>query len=277
MKIIENNPEFQVFVKEIRKKGGKIALIPTMGSIHEGHKSLIEKANKLGFFSAVTIFVNPTQFNDLKDYDNYPRNREQDICLLEKIDTNLLFFPSNKDLYPSGITSKKTILDYRNILCDKFRPGHFDGVTTVVKSLFNLINPDHVFLGEKDYQQLKLIQKMIKNDNSPILIHPCVSIRMKNGMSYSSRYDNFNSFQENLFKRSSRIIISNLNKLRIKIHSMHLDNIKKELNKLNIKKIEYIEVRNEVSLLPTVKNNHARLFIAYYIDEIRIIDNFVLY
>ena len=277
MKIIENNPEFQVFVKEIRKKGCKIALIPTMGSIHEGHKSLIEKANKLGFFSAVTIFVNPTQFNDLKDYDNYPRNRKQDIFLLEKIDTNLLFFPSNKDLYPNEITSKKTILDYRNILCDKFRPGHFDGVTTVVKSLFNLINPDHVFLGEKDYQQLKLIQKMIENDNSPIHIHPCVSIRMKGGMSYSSRYDNFNSFQENLFKRSSRIIISNLNKLRIKIHSMHLDNIKKELNKLNIKKIEYIEVRNEVSLLPTVKNNHARLFIAYYIDEIRIIDNFVLY
>ena len=143
MKILEKKSELQDFLKEIRQKGREIVLIPTMGCIHAGHISLVEKANKLGFFSIVTIYVNPTQFNDLKDYDNYPQNKAKDIDLLEKIDTNLLYFPSNQDLYPAGMLSKKTILDYRNILCDNFRPGHFDGVTTVVESLFNLVNPEH--------------------------------------------------------------------------------------------------------------------------------------
>ena len=277
MKILEKKSELQDFLKEIRQKGKKIVLIPTMGSIHKGHISLIEKANKLGFFSVVTIFINPTQFNDLKDYDNYPQNREQDISLLEKIDTDLLYFPSTQDLYPVGVKSKKTILNFRDILCDKFRPGHFDGVTTVVESLFNLVNPDHAFFGEKDYQQLKLVQKIIERSNLSILVHPCVSIRMKNGMSYSSRYNNFTLSQENLFKESSKIIITSLNPIKKKVDPIYLEKIKDELTKLDIKKIDYIEVRNEVDLLPTIINDQARLFIAYYINKIRIIDNFILY
>ena len=277
MKILEKKSELQDFLKEIRQKGREIVLIPTMGCIHAGHISLVEKANKLGFFSIVTIYVNPTQFNDLKDYDNYPQNKAKDIDLLEKIDTNLLYFPSNQDLYPAGMLSKKTILDYRNILCDNFRPGHFDGVTTVVESLFNLVNPEHAFFGEKDYQQLKLVQKIIERSNLLILIHPCVSVRMKNGMSYSSRYNNFTPSQENLFKESSKIIINYLNELKIKIDPIYLEKIKNELNKLDIKKIDYIEVRDEVDLLPTITNDQARLFIAYYINKIRIIDNFTLY
>ena len=277
MIILDNKHKLDDFLENQRKKGLKIALIPTMGGIHKGHISLIKSANKLGFLSVVTIFVNPTQFNDLNDYQNYPRNMEQDISLLKQDNTNLLFFPSNQDLYPSEIKSEKTIFNYRNILCDKFRPGHFDGVTTVVKSLFNLIKPDHAFFGEKDFQQLKLIQKIIENDNLSICIHSCVSVRMQNGMSFSSRYNHFNLSQENLFIASSVIVMNNLNHLRKKINLIYLENIKAELIKLNINKIDYVEVRNEVDLLPTFKNNSARLFIAYYIDNIRIIDNFILY
>ena len=277
MIILENKHKLDDFLQNQRKKGLKIALIPTMGSIHEGHISLIKSANKLGFFSVVTIFVNPTQFNDLNDYKNYPRNRMQDTSLLMKSNANLLFFPLKQDLYSGEIKSEKTIFDYRNILCDKFRPGHFDGVTTVVKLLFNLVKPDHVFFGEKDYQQLKLIQKIIENNNLSICIHPCVSIRMQNGMSFSSRYSNFNSSQKKIFKESAMIIMNNLDKLRKKIDPIYLKSIKTELTKININKIDYVETRDEVDLLPTFKNNSARLFVAYYIDNIRIIDNFILY
>ena len=277
MEIFENKHKLDDFLQNLRKKRVKIALIPTMGSIHEGHLSLIKKANRLGFFSVVSIFVNPTQFNNLYDYNNYPRNPEEDIILLKKANADLLFFPSDQDLYPSEIKSQKTIFDYRGILCDKFRPGHFDGVTTVVKSLFNLVNPDNAFFGEKDYQQLKLIQKIVEKDNLSIFIHPCVSIRMKNGMSFSSRYNNFNLSQENIFIESAKIIMINLKNLRKKIDSVYLKNIKESLNKISINKIDYVEVRNEINLLPELRNNNARLFVAYYIGNIRIVDNFILY
>ena len=277
MKILENNHNLSDFLENQRVKGPPIALIPTMGSIHLGHISLIEMANKLGFYTIVSIFVNPTQFNDLNDYHNYPKNIEKDIKLLEKANTKLLFLPSSKDLYPDGIKSKKLVLSYRNILCDKFRPGHFDGVTTVVNSLFNLINPDHAFFGEKDYQQFKLIKKMVENDNSPTHIHSGISIRMKNGMSLSSRYLNFNSLEKNLFNKTALILVKNINQLRNEIDDLYLDNIRKEFKKLNINKIDYLEIRDDKQLLPTDKKNYARLFIAYYINNIRIIDNFILY
>jgi len=277
MKILENKSKIDDFLSEIRKKGQKIGLIPTMGSIHEGHLSLIEECKKLGYFSLVTIFVNPTQFDETDDYDQYPRNKIQDIKFLDKIDTDLLFFPSSEDLYPLGISSKKTILSYRNILCDKFRPGHFDGVTTVVNSLFNLINPDHVFFGEKDFQQLKLIEKLIENNNFPILIHPCISIRMSNGMSFSSRYNNFNSLQEKIFDNAASKIMISLSELKMKADVNILEKLKEQLKEININKIDYLEIRDENNLLPSVENKNSRLFLAFYINNIRIVDNFILY
>ena len=277
MKILENKNKIDDFLSEIRKKGQKIGLIPTMGSIHEGHLSLIEECKKLGYFSLVTIFINPTQFDETDDYDQYPRNKIQDIKFLDKIDTDLLFFPSSEDLYPFGTSSKKTILSYRNILCDKFRPGHFDGVTTVVNSLFNLINPDHVFFGEKDFQQLKLIEKLIENNNFPILIHPCISIRMSNGMSFSSRYNNFNLLQEKIFDNAASKIMISLSELKIKADVKIVEKLKEQLKEININKIDYLEIRDENSLLSSVENKNSRLFLAFYIDNIRIVDNFILY
>jgi pantoate--beta-alanine ligase len=277
MKILENKSKIDDFLSEIRKKGQKIGLIPTMGSIHDGHLSLIEECKKLGYFSLVTIFVNPTQFDETDDYDQYPRNKIQDIKFLDKINTDLLFFPSSEDLYPLGISSKKTILSYRNILCDKFRPGHFDGVTTVVNSLFNLINPDHVFFGEKDFQQLKLIEKLIENNNFPILIHPCISIRMSNGMSFSSRYNNFNSLQEKIFDNAASKIMISLSELKMKADVNIIEKLKEQLKEININKIDYLEIRDENNLLPSVENKNSRLFLAFYINNIRIVDNFILY
>ena len=277
MKILKNKNKLDVFLVNIRQKGLKIGLIPTMGSIHEGHLSLIQKCKKLNFFSLVTIFVNPTQFNDLDDYDRYPQNKDADIALLKKINPDLLFFPSIQELYPNEIKSQKTIFEYRNILCDKFRPGHFDGVTTVVKSLFDLINPAHVFLGEKDFQQLKLIEKLIEKETLPILVHPCTSIRMLNGMSFSSRYSNFKILQKKIFDNAASKLMNCVHELKRKIDLNILKNLTGELKKINIMKIDYLEIRDEKNLLPSSKNKDARLFVAFYIDNIRIIDNFILY
>ena len=277
MKIVKDRKELQRILEKSRINNIKIGLIPTMGSIHKGHISLINSAKKMNCFSVVTVFVNPTQFNDKKDFDAYPQNNSADISILKKTNCEILFFPKTEDLYPNGLEKQKTIFDYRDILCDKFRPGHFDGVTTVVNSLFNIIKPDTAYFGEKDFQQLKIIQKIVINNSLPIVIYPCPSVRMQNGMSYSSRYENFSLKQRKIFNDASFIINIKVNLLRKKIYSKIINNLKKEILETGVTKIDYLEIRNEKDLSRVKNKKNARLFVAFYIDQIRVIDNFVLY
>ena len=277
MKILENKRELDELLAKIRTNGTKIGLIPTMGSIHDGHLSLVENAIKENFFSITSIFVNPTQFNDLKDFKKYPQNKKQDIEKLNTVKCDAVFFPQIEELYPEGIKRKKTISKYRDILCDKFRPGHFDGVTTVVKSLFNIVTPDAVFFGEKDFQQLKIIKELIKKNNLPIQLIDCPSVRSKNGMSLSSRYNNFNTNQEILFNQISLKINDCVNLLKKQIDINNLKNLYQYLEEDKKIKVDYLEVRDDDELLLTQKNKNARLFISFYIEDIRIIDNFKLY
>ena len=277
MKILENKRELDELLAKIRTNGTKIGLIPTMGSIHNGHLSLVENSMKENFFSITSIFVNPTQFNDLKDFKKYPQNKKQDIEKLNTVKCDAVFFPQIEELYPEGIKRKKTISKYRDILCDKFRPGHFDGVTTVVKSLFDIVTPDTVFFGEKDFQQLKIIKELIKKNNLPIQLIDCPSVRSKNGMSLSSRYNNFNTNQEILFNQISLKINDCVNLLKKQIDINNLKNLNQYLEEDKKIKVDYLEVRDDDELLLTQKNKNARLFISFYIEDIRIIDNFKLY
>ena len=277
MKILENKRELDELLAKIRTNGTKIGLIPTMGSIHNGHLSLVENSMKENFFSITSIFVNPTQFNDLKDFKKYPQNKKQDIEKLNTVKCDAVFFPQIEELYPEGIKRKKTISKYRDILCDKFRPGHFDGVTTVVKSLFDIVTPDAVFFGEKDFQQLKIIKELIKKNNLPIQLIDCPSVRSKNGMSLSSRYNNFNINQEILFNQISLKINDCVNLLKKQIDINNLKNLNQYLEEDKKIKVDYLEVRDDDELLLTQKNKNARLFISFYIEDIRIIDNFKLY
>jgi len=277
MKILENKRELDELLAKIRTNGTKIGLIPTMGSIHNGHLSLVENSMKENFFSITSIFVNPTQFNDLKDFKKYPQNKKKDIEKLNTVKCDAVFFPQIEELYPEGIKRKKTISKYRDILCDKFRPGHFDGVTTVVKSLFDIVTPDAVFFGEKDFQQLKIIKELIKKNNLPIQLIDCPSVRSKNGMSLSSRYNNFNTNQEILFNQISLKINDCVNLLKKQIDINNLKNLNQYLEEDKKIKVDYLEVRDDDELLLTQKNKNARLFISFYIEDIRIIDNFKLY
>ncbi len=277
MKIVRKTKELKNLLDSNNSTLDPIGLVLTMGNIHDGHLSLINEAKKNNKFVITSIFVNPTQFDNKHDYNSYPITLDEDITKLKSSNCNLLFLPSVDEIYPNGLVTERGILKYRNILCDSFRPGHFDGVTNVVNTFFNIIKPKNSYFGEKDYQQLKLIHEMVKVKKLNIKIVACPSIRDKNGMSLSSRNSNFNPSQNEIFKNLAKKIIQFVESLKQKNNKVNFEEFKKKLSKININKIDYLEIRNENNLEITNDYKNARLFIAVFIDNIRIIDNFKLY
>ena len=277
MKIIKNISEITQIVSDFHKNKKQINLIPTMGNIHAGHLSLLTEAKKFDGINIVSIFVNPAQFNEENDFTNYPKTFDTDVDLLAKAHCEIIFAPSIKEIYPRGANSKKTVFKYRDILCDISRSGHFDGVTTIVKILFDLIKPFRVFFGEKDFQQLKIIEQLIIQNNLKINLIKCPSIRDLNGMSYSSRYSTFSQNQRLQFDECAKIINSKLINLKKNLNQEILQSIEDELKSTGISNIDYCEVRSEENLNISKLNEKSRLFIAFYLSKIRVIDNFILY
>ena len=277
MKIIKNISEITQIVSDLHKNKKQINLIPTMGNIHAGHLSLLTEAKKFDGTNIVSIFVNPAQFNEENDFTNYPKTFDTDVDILAKAHCEIIFAPSIKEIYPRGANSKKTVFKYRDILCDISRSGHFDGVTTIVKILFDLIKPFRVFFGEKDFQQLKIIEQLIIQNNLKINLIKCPSIRDLNGMSYSSRYSTFSQNQRLQFDECAKIINSKLINLKKNLNQEILQSIEDELKSTGISNIDYCEVRSEENLNISKLNEKSRLFIAFYLSKIRVIDNFILY
>ena len=277
MKIIKNISEITQIVSDLHKNKKQINLIPTMGNIHAGHLSLLTEAKKFDGTNIVSIFINPAQFNEENDFTNYPKTFDTDVDILAKAHCEIIFAPSIKEIYPRGANSKKTVFKYRDILCDISRSGHFDGVTTIVKILFDLIKPFRVFFGEKDFQQLKIIEQLIIQNNLKINLIKCPSIRDLNGMSYSSRYSTFSQNQRLQFDECAKIINSKLINLKKNLNQEILQSIEDELKSSGISNIDYCEVRSEENLNISKLNEKSRLFIAFYLSKIRVIDNFILY
>lgn len=277
MKIIKNISEITQIVSDLHKNKKQINLIPTMGNIHAGHLSLLTEAKKFDGTNIVSIFINPAQFNEENDFTNYPKTFDTDVDILAKAHCEIIFAPSIKEIYPRGANSKKTVFKYRDILCDISRSGHFDGVTTIVKILFDLIKPFRVFFGEKDFQQLKIIEQLIIQNNLKINLIKCPSIRDLNGMSYSSRYSTFSQNQRLQFDECAKIINSKLINLKKNLNREILKSIEDELKSSGISNIDYCEVRSEENLNISKLNEKSRLFIAFYLSKIRVIDNFILY
>lgn len=194
MKIINSVKELREEIKLLKsQKGGSIGLVPTMGALHKGHLSLIEKCREENEIAIVSVFVNPTQFGPNEDYDKYPRTLNNDAKLCENAGVDLVFAPSPKDIYDEYyFTHKETTLvcppyDIVNKLCGKSRPGHFDGVCTIVSKLFNITKCDKAYFGKKDYQQLFIIKKMVQDLNFDIEITGCPIVREEDGLAMSSR------------------------------------------------------------------------------------------
>ena len=277
MKIIRKTDELQQILVLIKDKGQSIGSVLTMGNLHDGHLSLIKEAQLNNDFVVTSIFINPTQFNNETDFSSYPKTIDDDIAKLEKIGCDLLFLPEIQEIYPGDLLKQNIVNNFRGILCDKYRPGHFDGVTTVVDIFFSIIKPNASYFGEKDFQQIKIIQELVKIKNHNIKIVSCPSIRDDSGMSLSSRNSKFTNDQSKIFNQLGSKIYEFINLCKKKSSNINLDNFKKQILENSINKIDYIEIRNENNLEITDASSKARLFIALYIGEIRIIDNFKLY
>lgn len=277
MKIIRKTDELQQILVLIKDKGQSIGSVLTMGNLHDGHLSLIKEAQLNNDFVVTSIFINPTQFNNETDFSSYPKTIDDDIAKLEKIGCDLLFLPEIQEIYPGDLLKQNIVNNFRGILCDKYRPGHFDGVTTVVDIFFSIIKPNTSYFGEKDFQQIKIIQELVKIKNHNIKIVSCPSIRDDSGMSLSSRNSKFTNDQSKIFNQLGSKIYEFINFCKKKSSNINLDNFKKQILENSINKIDYIEIRNENNLEITDVSSKARLFIALYIGEIRIIDNFKLY
>ena len=256
--------------KEVNFKAD-IGFVPTMGALHQGHLSLIKNSQKKSNKTLVSIFINPNQFNNKKDYKKYPKNIQKDLKLLKKLKVDYVLIPSIKDVYANKRKKKFKIGKLNKILCAKYRPGHFEGVLSVINQFIKKLKINKIFLGEKDYQQYILIREFLKK-NSNVKTILCKTIRMKNGLAYSSRNRllNHKSIKESAsltlkVKKLFNLLKKNLNNKSI---------IKNFINKNKIFNIEYLELRNKNNLSKKINKKNVKIFIAFYIQGVRLIDNF---
>ena len=270
MKILLNN---SILIESLRPFND-LGFVPTMGGIHKGHLSLINKSNKHCKKTIVSIFVNPKQFNNKYDLKSYPRNLKNDLKILKKSKkVDFVYLPKFNDIYKDKKKSKIKLLKKDKILCAKFRKGHFEGVLDVMNKITKIVNPQKIFMGEKDFQQLYLVKKLLERKYKTKVIS-CKIIRDRNKVALSSR--NF------LLKKSNLVIAANiykkLNNIKKNIKkNKHISNFlnlqKKELIKKYKIKIDYLELRNKKNLKLSNTINNSKLFIAYYLNNVRLIDN----
>ncbi len=268
MKIFKS---FNILNKEI-DFNENIGFVPTMGSLHKGHLSLIKTAKKKSKKVLVSIYVNPTQFNEKVDFNKYPRNLKKDILILKKEKVNYLFLPNNKEIYKKGINKKINISKKDKILCAKYRKGHFEGVLAVIKRFLQKIHAKYLFLGEKDFQQIFLIKKYLQKEFDTKIIS-CKTVRNNNYFPLSSR-NKLLTYQS--IKNSEKIskLLFNL-RLKIKKNPNSIRLIKIYFEKINLlcNKIEYLEIRNINNLSKNISKDNFKIFIAYKQKNVRIIDN----
>ena len=259
--------------KEI-KNYKNIGFVPTMGGIHNGHISLIKASQKKKGKTIVSIFVNPTQFNKTIDFKKYPRDIKKDIISLKKLKVNYLFLPTTKDIYK--FKTRKFVLSKKDkILCAKFRKGHFEGVLNVMNRLMSVVKSKDLFMGEKDYQQLYLIRKLLSK-KFDVRINACPTIRTADKIALSTRNKLLNKKSLEKASHVAKLLIKI--KKKSKLHSsklkLDLSDYRVELEKKFNIKIDYLEFRDEKSLQLNNLKNKFRLFVAYNINKIRLIDNF---
>lgn len=279
MELAHSNSELAAQLSSAREAGRKVALVPTMGALHKGHLSLVNRAISDGYFVVVSVFVNPKQFGDEADFGDYPRTLGVDARLLTDAGVDLLFAPGNNDIYPPGVTLKQP---QSGALGEKFegeyRPGHFDGMLLVVNRLFDLVSPSAAYFGEKDFQQLVLVRKMVRQqimsgEREPLKIVSCETVRDEAGLALSSR--NIRIKPEHL--SAARSIFRALSagaEGGIEREAM-LEAAKAELDALT--RLEYLELVDAESfeVLAQAKPG-ARLIIAARVGEVRLIDNLMI-
>jgi pantoate--beta-alanine ligase len=276
MKIIRKIKKQQKYSSHMKNSDKKISFVPTMGFLHEGHLSLINKAKEISDKIVVSIFVNPTQFGKGEDLDKYPRDEKRDQELLAEKEVDIVFIPDEKEMYPEEFLTFCQVHELSKQHCGKSRPGHFKGVTTVVLKLFNIIQPDIAIFGEKDYQQYVIIKKMTEDLNLPINIIASPIVREKDGLAMSSR----NKYLNNEQRKEATVLYEALTlaKNLIKEGNHEVSLLLREMsNLIKLKKtarIDYINFTNPETLRNVQKiEKPTRILMAVWIGNTRLIDN----
>ncbi len=281
MQVIKEKARLNTWVSTIKHKGGIIGLVPTMGALHEGHLSLIRQAASVCDWVVVSIFINPTQFDKPLDLQNYPQTLGEDIALLKELNLNIVVFsPTASELYDDKIEAEHFEFDGVELEMEgKFRFGHFDGVGTVVKKLFELIRPEKAFFGEKDFQQLQIIKKLIEKTKLPVLIIGCPIYRESSGLARSSRNERLNDEMRQQASFIYQTLLKAKGKFGTESAKQISDWVENEFKIHSFLKLEYFEIADSNSL-KTVENKQLdtpyRAFIAVYAGEVRLIDNIAL-
>lgn len=278
MEILRSMSSLRAYIERNKEMGKRIGFAPTMGALHEGHMSLYKAARKDNDLVLSSIFVNPTQFNNPSDLMHYPRTLEADIALLEQSgDVDAVYVPLVKDLYPEGLKSKNYDFDgLESEMEGQFRPGHFNGVGTVVETLLQQVSPNNAYFGEKDFQQLRIIQKLVEKEKLPVNIHPVPILREKNGLAMSSRNERLSSSE----RQRASIIHDTLLKVSDWFRVLSVEEIKERVNAIFEKtsgfELEYFVIADESNLKETdffYRGRSYRAFIAVQVGEVRLIDN----
>ena len=278
MVILKKIDEVRAQVKEWKKQGLTVGLVPTMGYLHEGHQSLIKKSVEQNDRTVVSVFVNPIQFGPNEDLESYPRDLEADAKLCESTGADIIFNPEPEEMYADGFVSFINMTGLPNALCGLTRPIHFKGVCTVVGKLFNIVTPDRAYFGQKDAQQLAIIMRMVKDLNFDIEIVGCPIIREADGLAKSSRntYLSADERQAALVLSRSLKIGKQLVDAGEKSAKVVKDAITAEINKEPLAKIDYVDVVDFDTITPVDEIKGTTLVaIAVYIGKTRLIDNFI--
>lgn len=279
MKVVKTIKEVREIVKEWRKEGLTVGLVPTMGYLHEGHESLIVKSVSQNDRTVVSVFVNPIQFGPTEDLEAYPRDLERDKALVEQAGGDLIFNPEPSEMYPGHFTSFIDTTETTELLCGAVRPIHFRGVCTVVGKLFNIVCPDRAYFGQKDAQQLATIKRFVRDLNFDIEIVPCPIIREEDGLAKSSR----NTYLNPEERKAALILSQSLNKGKTAIENGEKDArkvisiIKDNLQTEPLARVDYVEVV-DFENIQRVENieGETLVAIAVYIGKTRLIDNFIV-
>ncbi len=279
MEILRTIDEVRQWVQQQKAQGYPIHFVPTMGYFHEGHLSLMRRAKSDGGKVIVSIFVNPLQFGPHEDFERYPRDFERDRQLAESVGVDALFYPEVSEMYPEGYQTEVRVKKLSQPLCGRSRPGHFEGVATVVMKLFHIVTPDRAYFGEKDFQQLRIIQQMVRDTNLPITIVPCPIVREPDGLAMSSR----NVYLTPEERQAATVLYRSLCWAQEQVQAGERDaqrirqGVYEQIAQEPLARIDYVEVVDAESLEPVDRIERPTLVaVAVYFGKARLIDNTVL-
>lgn len=273
--IFKDSKALKDFVHAERSRGHRIAFVPTMGALHDGHLTLVRQAQKVADIVIVSIFVNPAQFGPSEDYREYPRSFEQDCSKLDEVSAHAVFAPPAEAVYPQGFSTSITVGRLGSILEGRHRPGHFDGVATVVCKLFMMVMPDIAFFGEKDYQQLLVICQMVKDLDLDVQVIGVETVRDQNGLALSSRNDYLDEAEYIVASSLNTVLLDVAKDVREgKAHKAACEKGIRILTEKGFDAVDYLEVRSALTLEKAKTNDEPlRVLVAAKLGKTRLIDN----